>query len=423
MRKTIFTWLPYLYIILISIPYYLGIQTVPFHPDESTQILMSSDVKQLINNPSQFFWEASKTKSDLRQKYRELDAPVNRYLIEIGRTISNHQSIPVDWDWSLSWEENQTNGALPTPDLLLISRLSIAFLYPFSLILLFQIVKSMQNNLSAWIALILFSINPQILLHTRRAMAESAVLFFSLLSLWVMIKDENSNFLSGFPASLAFCAKQTSIPLFLSGIFNIFNHKISSAGVFQKLKKLLFYVFIYISMIYILNPFAWVNPLQAFQASWVSRTNFAFDQAKTFGLDTNQSYFYSIPLQVGKIAWGTFFERPRIEDTGNYSVQSIASTNFYFSNPFNNLLRDPISATILFILAITGFILSSIQLIKRIQPKQQILFLLWTSTLFQMALFIFIPVLFQRYFVLLIPYTCIWIGYSIDYLLKIKNDE
>ena len=90
-------------ILALSLAYLGGLASVPFHPDESTQIFMSADIDTLFSNPPDLFWSAAKTQ-DVRQTYHELDAPLARYLIGFGRKIAGLPALPVDWDWSKSWD-------------------------------------------------------------------------------------------------------------------------------------------------------------------------------------------------------------------------------------------------------------------------------------------------------------------------------
>jgi hypothetical protein len=74
---------------------------------------MSGDVEQFFIKPANLFWTPSRTNDPLQQ-YRELDAPLTRYLIGIGRLTSGGIApLPVDWDWSQPWHDNLEAGAHP----------------------------------------------------------------------------------------------------------------------------------------------------------------------------------------------------------------------------------------------------------------------------------------------------------------------
>ncbi len=208
--------------------YFKNLLNIPFHPDESTQIFMSKDVELIINNTTDLFFQED-TQNSIEQKYRLLDAPLPKYFIGIFRIIFQLDSIPFDWDWSKSWAENK--NAVPGNQLLLISRISAAIFFPFSIVLFALILKEVfkSDNLLIFLSLILFAFNSLLLLHTRRAMAESSMIFFLLLSLLTLYKIPNKWFLlSAVPIALAINAKQILIfliPLAIILLFFIFKNQ------------------------------------------------------------------------------------------------------------------------------------------------------------------------------------------------------
>ena len=116
-------------LVLYLVFFFSTILLVPFHPDESTQIYMSRDVDVLFTAPGSLSYHAETTLSP-EQRYRLIDAPLPRTIIGISRGIIHLTPLKSDWNWSLSWEENKINGALPTNYLLLISRLGLASIHP-----------------------------------------------------------------------------------------------------------------------------------------------------------------------------------------------------------------------------------------------------------------------------------------------------
>jgi hypothetical protein len=177
-----------LFILAASVIYWAGLPAVPFHPDESTQIFMSSDVELFFTRPADLFWR-EEARDDVRQRYRELDAPLTRYLIGIGRFVLGGQPpLPVDWDWTSSWQANLAAGAYPDADLLLAARLPQALLFPLTLLLLFLTLQAIAPRPAAWLGLFLFAVHGLVLLHTRRAMAEGVLLFTIMLTLWSLVQ-------------------------------------------------------------------------------------------------------------------------------------------------------------------------------------------------------------------------------------------
>ncbi len=155
-----------LFVFVTSIIYYIGIPYVQFHPDESTQIFMSADVDEFLNQPTQLFWSENK-QGDTKQTYRLLDAPFSRILIGIGRNLLSGPPLDNDWDWSQTGSAIKKIGAMPEATLLSLSRMSVAFLFPASLGLIYTIGKR-SSGTNGWLdCRDTIAWNPQIALQPR----------------------------------------------------------------------------------------------------------------------------------------------------------------------------------------------------------------------------------------------------------------
>ncbi|MFH1633237.1 MAG: hypothetical protein ABIG63_04395 [Chloroflexota bacterium] len=98
MKRFLQTDWPFVILLIpLTIFYLWGLRFVPFHPDESTQLYMSSDFESLFSNPASLFWDPDR-EDDPRQRYRELDAPLTKYILGLGRVIAGQPALPVDWD-------------------------------------------------------------------------------------------------------------------------------------------------------------------------------------------------------------------------------------------------------------------------------------------------------------------------------------
>jgi hypothetical protein len=162
-------------LVILCVVYFAGITKIPFHPDESTQLMMSSDIDGLISNPFRLAWDPTQGEN-ISQTYRLLDAPITRYLLGIGRNLAGLPPPSSFWDWSLDWQANLGQGAMPESRLLLAGRLVIGILFPFSLVLLYISTRAIGGKVGGYTAIILLSLNAVVMLHTRRAMAEGPLL-------------------------------------------------------------------------------------------------------------------------------------------------------------------------------------------------------------------------------------------------------
>ena len=83
------------FILIVSLVYLAGVSSVPFHPDESTYIYMSSDFETFFRQPSEVFWQPEKS-DELRQHYRLLDPPVLRTWIGFVRWLTRQPELIAD---------------------------------------------------------------------------------------------------------------------------------------------------------------------------------------------------------------------------------------------------------------------------------------------------------------------------------------
>lgn len=403
------------FIVLVSIGYFLGLPGVPFHPDEQTYLFMSGDVERFFSTPSYLFWTPTQA-TDLHQKYRLRDAPLTRWFIGIGRQVARKPAPQVDWDWSKDWETNRANGALPSQDLLLAGRLSVAFLFPFSLWLMFEVAKSISNNLGGWAAMVILASHGLILLHTRRAMAESSLLFTCLLTLWLIQRPRRSPLWIGLAAALAFNAKQSAAPLVLLAAIAVLSSEGESGLRFTiRLHNILFFCLTFGLVTFTLNPFLWSNPILAGRAAWFERNQLVSQQVEMVRSVNPEMVWETPSHRLQGFFVHLFFSRPAIADVSNY-VQDIQSDEEkYFANPIHNLMRDLKSGAILAFLTFFGFTLAAVHTGKLNNQKRRSIRLLWIATLLQLAgLTAFVPLPFQRYVLPLIPFQCLWAAKGIE---------
>ena len=165
--------------------YLSDLAAVPFHPDESTHLYMSRDFSILFldRNPLALAWSPGQPQTPETQK-RLLDAPLTRYVVGLGWWLRGYSTadLNADWVWGAPWEANLS--AIPSPALLLAARTPLAVLGALSAVLLFWIGVEIGGVTLGLPAALLLALDPLLLLHARRAMAESLLTFFSLLAVW-----------------------------------------------------------------------------------------------------------------------------------------------------------------------------------------------------------------------------------------------
>ncbi len=416
-----------------SILAFSGIPSVPFHPDESTYLYMSNDFDLLIREPLSMSWDPNH-ENDIRQRYRELDAPLTRYILGLGRTVAGLPALPVDWDWSASWEQNRQNAALPNPALLLAGRFAVTLLLPFSLILIFLTGKALSGSLGGLAAMLIMGSSALVLLHGRRAMAESALLFGSCLAIWGFIKGSRLPWLAGLGMALAVSAKQSTLPLLPVGMLAVcWLPEAASSKAKKILTNLLIYGIAFAAITFLLNPLLWSNPAKALQASWSARTDLVNRQvAQTSALAPNQ-VLPNPGQRVAVLIANLWIQPPSFYEIGNYRQETEASEAAYLENPFNHLFRGIGWGAIFLSLSILGIALSvlvtfsfhpkSLALMDRSTDwgrQRRAVAIVLLAGIFQfIGLIAVVPLPAQRYAVPMIPFVSLWSGFGIQRSIQI----
>lgn len=399
--------------------YFKNLLNVPFHPDESTQIFMSKDVELIINNTSDLYFQAD-TQNSIEQNYRLLDAPLPKYFIGIFRIIFNLEAISFDWDWSKSWTDNQ--DAIPGYQLLLISRLSAAIFFPLSIILFFFVLKEVfkSDNLLIFLSLMLFAFNSLLLLHTRRAMAESSMIFFLLLSLFTLCKIPHKwFFMSAVPIGLAINAKQILIfliPLSIILVIFIFKKQLKNF-----LVQITLFIVVLIGIFLILNPIAWNQPVPVVKQMLSQRMELSQNQVNAIQSVSPEYITNSLSKRITAFIAQLFIIKPSPQEISNYQKFLQESIVDYFKNPLHNgLIRNLLGGTVYFILFLLGFFKS----ISLLPDRLKLIFIIG-FILFCLELLISLSIPFQRYYLPAIPFTIIFamigLRQSITLIKKISN--
>lgn len=398
----------------VTLFYILTLPKVPFHPDESTQIYMSDDFFLLTSNPGEMSWKPGEEITP-QTKLRQLDVPLTRYIIGLGRFLGGQEGLETNWSWSSSWEENREAGALPSRKLLTLSRLSISLLLPLSLIFFyFSLIKFIDNK-TALIGTLLFSLHPLILLHARRAMAEGAMILGITLFLWAIRYRLKKPWLIGLAAGLAFNAKQSTIILLPLSLF--------AAGWLPRdnfswkafAKNIGFCLGAFLLLTFVLNPLYWDQPVPSFLASWQTRLDFTAGQIVSVSRFGPNQLLENIPIRLVSLVINLFVNEPSVADVGNYTDALQAATADYLNFPLFTLGRGLIWGSLFFALAVGGLFWELKNLPVRTAREKQDLFLVLLITFFQAAaLLIFVPLPWQRYTMPLLPFISFWISLGLQ---------
>jgi hypothetical protein len=362
------------------------------------------------------FYHAETTLSP-EQRYRLIDAPLPRTLIGISRGIFVLLPLKSDWNWSLSWEENKANGAVPTNYLLLVSRLGLAVFAPLGLVFFYLTLKCVVNWPISLLVSVVLGMNAIFLVHTRRAMAEGLSFCFYFALIFLIIRKPEKAFLIGILAGLAFQAKQTTLPiLFVPVIIWIINGIKCNEKLLIPWKIFIFCGAILITY-YILNPVAWKDPFHV--AILQIQHRFAFSQAQAAEYQAISSSLAVTTFPSRLAAWlaNTYFATPAFYDIGNYSKDLAQAILFYGSNILHRLFSGWYFGLLTLFTGLFGLILS-LRNIKSIYNSTNNTFLvLLIISILQTAFSVFmLPITFQRYYLLNLALSMIWVSIGLSYL-------
>lgn len=405
-----------------SLFYFWGLKAVPFHPDESTQLFMSADFEALFTRPLTLVWQPGED-GDLRQRYRLLDAPLTRYLIGVGRMATGQPALATDWDWSLSWNENRSAGALPTSSQLDAARFAVAALFPLTLLFTYLTGKALAGGSAGLLAALLTATNALILLHTRRAMAESALIFGVTLTIWALSRTKSPGWLIGLALALAFNAKQSTAGLLPAGILALAWASPPAENwirwISERWAGFLAVIFLATAA---LNPILWSDPIPAALDAFHLRQSFTQSQFDTIGaIASNQSLSSPVDRGLALIA-NLYFTPPAIADVGNYVEETVVSAKLYLSNPINDLLRGSLGGSLVLFLSLFGVATYIFEAFSGQEERRRQAAIVVAAGLSQFAILAAtIPVPFQRYAMPLVPFACLFSAIGIDRMARLAK--
>ena len=381
---------------------------------------MSEDFDRLLSLPTDMTWESGMELTPAI-RYRLLDAPLTRYIIGFGRKISSLPAQNVDWDWTTSWHENKQSGALPDHQLLTVARLSVASLFPLGLILIYQLGTTLSSKIAGLTSVLIFATNSLVLLHTRRAMAESVLVFCVLASLIILlIKADKGPWLAGLMVGLAFNAKHSALALLPIGLLAVgWIHAKKPKMVNRISGNLIQYLVGFVIITLLLNPFLWRHPIQAAKASLHQRTVLLQKQVADVNFNASSQVLESASQRVAILMAQLFLIPPSFSEVGNYRNQTAPAEMEYLKFEGHNLWRGTYAGGIMLGITLIGIFALMRNTISG-SPETRRKLVLFHLAFLTMALaqIAMVPLPWQRYSIPLIPFTCLYFGIGFTWLIK-----
>ena len=413
-------WIDILWCLCITAYILAGIQDVPLHGDESTQIYMGRDFYyHILGNTEQVLfrdWDTLSGDEATEQQLRLLNGTTPKYLFGAVAYLSHYdiEDINQQWSWGSGWEWNHENDHVPSDDLLFRSRFVSASLLAISAIALFAVGNVLCGRFVAYIASAYYVLNPAILLNGRRAMMEGGMLAFSMLAILIalyLLKNRLwwQHILLGVISGLAVASKHTSVITIISifavcGGYFLLNHR-------KHLLNLLGSGILSLIVFFALNPAWWNAPLTTPSTVLELRQDLLSGQVNFFGGYDNFSE------QVSGFACQSFIVLPIYADSDFddfYSAQLETIQNYDSSLLSGvSLGGSTIGGLIVFILTIAGLV--RLWLYEKIKVSHRWFITTWFVAMIILTLFL-TPLEWQRYYLPIYPVIGILFAIGIEYL-------
>jgi hypothetical protein len=167
-----------------------GVSLVSFHGDEVYYMMMGRDYFTVFVEGRPDRLPVQSIAESNMALHRIVIGSTTPYIIGASWALAGGQKDELaQGGWylfDLSYDDNQRLGLVPSPDQMLIARLPVALLFCGSMVVMFalaRLIAGREARFAAWFPYLvsgLYALNPILLLNGRRALQESALLFFGL---------------------------------------------------------------------------------------------------------------------------------------------------------------------------------------------------------------------------------------------------
>ena len=417
-------WLFVAILMVITGFYVWGVRGVPFHPDETSLLYQSADLEVFLTDPLSLAWDASPT-GEKDKVSRPLHPPVPKIILGIGRRLAGYgpETVAVDWDWSESWDVNRERGALPDERLLVSARLANVVLLAFSLVLIYLSGLRVGGRLTGIAGALLLGVNALVLLHGRRAMAEGALVFGVSLAILGLTLARDRPWLTGVGAATAVLSKLSAGALFPVGLAVVaWPEKMDRSSLRKAAIRSLMYLGAFLGEIVFLEPLLWRHPLEALSAVWRTRLDFSSAQVELFGALAPSQVLHSPLQRLASLIGNTFIAPPQFAEVGNYVSQMAPQGGDYLAIPGHAMLRGVFGGGVIFMLTLAGIGLAALRFQRRPSTARFALASLAVGFVAQaLSLYAAISLPFQRFYIPLIPFICLWAGYALGSVINLTR--
>lgn len=385
-----------------------GIETIPFHPDESTNLYLAQDFGRLVASPGALAWRAEAV-GNLMQHYRLVDAPVTRYLLGAGLMLPGQSPLPIDWNWGQSYTANRQAGALPSPGQLWAGRFFLSLLLIPGMALLYLLGRRLGGEVTGLLAVLLFGLSALTQLHARRAMGEASLTFSIILATAGFILGGRRAWLAGLCMALAFNSKHSALPLLPVGLLAVLWIPERKLTWGKAASALVQYLGVFTLVTWALNPFMWRSPINALTAALNERQALVTAQTADVQRMAPELVLHSPGQRLLAVTVNLYFAPLQFGEFGNVRQEIASAELAYLAAPWHTGLRSLWGGGFLLTLTLAGVLLSLWGLPRAGPTHRRALALLLLCTLALLSgILLIVPLPWQRYVVPLVPLAALW---------------
>lgn len=253
---------------------------------------------------------------------------------------------------------------------------------------------------------IILGMNSLLLLHSRRAMAESILISLLLLLLWRFSKpySTRNTIWIAILLGLMIQTKQLGLPILVTSVLVLVFQGIRKRGWKSLLHSILIPVGSVLLLMYILNPVMWQDPIRVAPMMIAQRQLVSQNQLNTFSALNGNLALNTPASRILAVLAQTFFAPPAFFDIGNYSIAQDSAISSYAGNILNTFFSGWIWGGAFLIFTISGLILYGKTFIRQ---KKEIPVIVTIALLIGLVQFVvyssYLTIGFQRYYLIFIP--------------------
>ena len=255
-------------------------------------------------------------------------------------------------------------------------------------------------------------------------MAEGTLIFGISLAILGIFEGDKRPWLAGIGSAIAACSKMSGIVLAPVGLLSVLwiAPKIKNQRT-KLVRNVVLFLTSFLVLYFILNPFLWSNPLKAVQSQWNERMQFTRGIVEEIEVRAPNQILNSPLKRIVSMTVHLYIADLQFAEAGNYASNTSLEETAYLSQPFHTLFRGVLAGFIMITLTLMGVVNLGIGIRESGVGTHKTLMLLLIASIAQILALVWAnPLPFQRYFIPIVPFVCLWIGYAaVETVERIKK--